>query len=157
MSSTNRPTNLAELKASGWKSRSVKEEIRANFQNMLASGAELFPGIVGYENTVVPEISLALLAGHDILFLGEKGQGKSRMMRALPRFLDEFLPYLDLPGCPVHEDPYNPITSQGKRCIEELPPEQIPIRWWPRRERYAERLAPGTKFADIIGEIDDEI
>lgn len=154
MPSTNRPTNLAELKASGWKSRNVKDEIRSNFQNMLASGAELFPGIVGYENTVVPEISLALLAGHDILFLGEKGQGKSRMMRALPRFLDEFIPYLDLPGCPVHEDPYKPITSLGKRCIEELPPEQIPIRWWPRKERYAERLAPGTKFADIIGEID---
>ncbi len=154
MSLTNRSTNLAELKASGWKSRSVKDEIRSNFQNMLASGAELFPGIVGYENTVVPEISLALLAGHDILFLGEKGQGKSRMMRALPRFLDEFIPYLDLSGCPVHEDPYKPITSQGKRCIEELPPEQVPVRWWPRKERYAERLAPGTKFADIIGEID---
>ena len=102
MPSTNRPTNLAELKASGWKSRSVKDEIRSNFQNMLASGAELFPGIVGYENTVVPEISLALLAGHDILFLGEKGQGKSRMMRALPRFLDEYIPYLDLPLSLIH-------------------------------------------------------
>ncbi len=89
MSITQRPSNLAELKASGWTSKTVKEEIRQNFQRMLASGQELFPGIVGYENTVVPEISLALLAGHDILFLGEKGQGKSRIMRSLPRFLDE--------------------------------------------------------------------
>lgn len=154
MSITQRPSNLAELKASGWISKTVKEEIRQNFQRMLASGQELFPGIVGYENTVVPEISLALLAGHDILFLGEKGQGKSRIMRSLPRFLDEAIPYLDLPGCPVHEDPYKPITTQGRECVKNLPPEQIPIRWWNREERYAERLAPGTKFADIIGEID---
>lgn len=151
---THRPTNLAELKASGWTSKTVKEEIRQNFQRMLAAGQELFPGIVGYENTVVPEISLALLAGHDILFLGEKGQGKSRIMRSLPRFLDEAIPYLDLPGCPVHEDPYKPITTQGRECVKNVPPEQIPIRWWNREERYAERLAPGTKFADIIGEID---
>ncbi len=149
-----RPATLSELHASGWQSRTVKAEIRENFQKLLASGADLFPGIVGYENTVIPEISLALLAGHDILFLGEKGQGKSRMMRALPQFLDEAIPYLDLPGCPVHEDPYKPITSQGKQCLAEIPADQIPIRWWPREERYAERLAPGTKFADIIGEID---
>lgn len=148
------PSTLSELRASGWQSKTVKEEIRQNFQKLLASGSDLFPGILGYENTVIPEISLALLAGHDMLFLGEKGQGKSRMMRALPRFLDEFIPYLDLPGCPVHEDPYTPITSQGKRCIAETPADQIAIRWWPREERYAERLAPGTKFADIIGEID---
>ena len=148
------PSNLAELKAAGWTSRTVRDEVRANFLRSLASGEELFPGIVGYENTVIPEISLALLAGHDILILGEKGQGKSRMMRALPRFLDEVIPYLDLPGCPVHEDPYKPITSQGKLCITAMPEDQIPIRWWPRADRYAERLAPGTKFADIIGEID---
>ena len=154
MSLDKRPSTLSELRASGWQSRTVKEEIRENFLKLLASGAELFPGIVGYENTVVPEISLALLAGHDILFLGEKGQGKSRMMRALPRFLDEAIPYLDLPGSPVHEDPYKPITTQGKRCLAEMPADQVPIRWWPREERYAERLAPGTKFADIVGEID---
>lgn len=154
MTHTARPSTLFELKASGWESKTVKAEIRENFTKALASGEELFPGIVGYENTVVPEISLALLAGHDLLFLGEKGQGKSRMMRALPRFLDEVIPYLDLPGCPVHEDPYQPITTQGKRCLAETPLDQISIRWWPREHRYAERLAPGTKFADIIGEID---
>jgi len=75
-------------------------------------------------------------------------------MRLLVRFLDEEIPYLDLPGCPVHEDPYHPITSMGKRYLAETPEEEVRIAWWPRRERYAERLAPGTKFADVIGEID---
>jgi magnesium chelatase subunit I len=121
---------------------------------MLQAGDELFPGIVGYDNTVIPEINLALIAGHDLLFLGEKGQAKSRLMRSLVRFLDEAIPYLDLPGCPVHEDPYRPITTAAKRLVAEVPPEQVPIAWWPRERRYAERLAPGTKFADVIGEID---
>jgi magnesium chelatase subunit I len=120
----------------------------------LQSGEELFPGIVGYENTVIPEINIALLAGHDMLFLGEKGQAKSRLMRALVRFLDPELPYLDIPGGPVHEDPFHPITSAGKQLVANTPPEKVPIKWWPRSERYAERLAPGTKFADVIGEID---
>jgi magnesium chelatase subunit I len=121
---------------------------------MLQSGAELFPGIIGYDNTVIPEINLALIAGHDMLFLGEKGQAKSRLMRSLTRFLDEEIPYLEIPGSPVHEDPLNPITRAGKRLIVEQPEERIPISWWPRGERYSERLSPGTKFADIIGEID---
>ncbi len=121
---------------------------------MLAEGQELFPGIVGYDSTVIPEINIALIAGHDLLFLGEKGQAKSRLMRSLARFLDEAIPYLDAPGCPVHEDPYHPITRVGKQLVADLPPERVPIAWWPRQQRYAERLAPGTKFADIIGEID---
>src|SRR5438067_7768577 len=121
---------------------------------MLQSGEELFPGIVGYENTVIPEINIALLAGHDLLFLGEKGQAKSRLMRSLVRFLDEAIPYLDEPSIPVHEDPYKPITRAGKRLIAEHAEEQVPIAWWPRAQRYTERLAPGTKFADVIGEID---
>lgn len=148
------PQTLADLRNSGWNSRSVKEELRSNFVRMLAAGEELFPGMLGYENTVIPEISLSILAGHDILFLGEKGQGKSRMMRALPRFLDDAIPYLDIPGCPVHEDPYHPITTAGKELVATTSEDQIAIQWWPRQQRYAERLAPGTKFADIIGEID---
>lgn len=150
----NPPATLAELKASGWQSRTVKEEIRDNFQHALAEGRELFPGILGYENTVVPEISLAMLAGHDLLFLGEKGQGKSRLMRQMVQLLDDAVPYLDLPGCPVHEDPLNPITSQAKNHLTTTPDEDVKVKWWPREDRYAERLAPGTKFADIIGEID---
>ena len=152
--SSSRPRTLKELRASGWQSRSVKQEVRDNFIQQLQTGKDLFPGIIGYENTVIPEINVALLSGHDLLFLGEKGQAKSRLMRALVRFLDDELPYLDIPGSPVHEDPYHPITSAGKRLIAEQTEENIPIAWWPRKERYAERLAPGTKFADIVGEID---
>jgi magnesium chelatase subunit I len=154
MSPSNRPTTLRQLRDSGWQSRTVKEEIRSNFLRLLQSGEDLFPGIIGYENTVIPEINIALLAGHDLLFLGEKGQAKSRLMRSLVRFLDPEIPYLDIPGCPVHEDPYRPITKAGRRLVEEVPEDQIPIAYWPREERYAERLAPGTKFADVIGEID---
>ena len=149
-----RPTTLAELNASGWTSRTVQEEIRANFQQSLAIGKELFPGIHGFENTVIPEISLAMLAGHDLLFLGEKGQGKSRLMREMSRFLDDEIPYLDLPTCPVHEDPLNPITTAAKQFLVDTPENKVPIKWWSRDDRYAERLAPGTKFADIVGEID---
>ena len=151
---TDRPTTLKDLRASGWKSRSVKDELRANYLAALARGDDLFPGIVGYEDTVVPEVSVAVLAGHDMLFLGEKGQAKSRLMRSLVRFLDEAVPYLDIPGSPVHEDPDKPITRAGKELVANTPPERVPIAWWPRDQRYAERLAPGTKFADVIGEID---
>jgi magnesium chelatase subunit I len=149
-----RPATLKELRASGWVSKTVKQEIRDNFLTMLERGEELFPGIVGYENTVIPEINIALIAGHDLLFLGEKGQAKSRLMRSLVRFLDDAIPYLDDASLPVHEDPYHPITRGGKRLVAERPEEQVPIAWWPRQQRYSERLAPGTKFADIIGEID---
>ena len=132
----------------------MKEEVRTNFINALARRENLFPGVVGYDNTVLPEISLAILAGHDMLFLGEKGQAKSRIMRSLARFLDDAVPFLDHPGLPIHEDPVRPITQAGKRLLESIPAEKINIGWWPRSERYAERLAPGTKFADVLGEID---
>jgi magnesium chelatase subunit I len=109
---------------------------------------------VGYDDTVLPELAMAIIARHDILFLGEKGQGKSRLMRMLPRFLDEWVPYLDIPGCPVHEDPERPITRAGRELLAGAPADRVPIAWWHRDARYAERLAPGTKFADLIGEID---
>jgi magnesium chelatase subunit I len=99
-------------------------------------------------------LATAIIAGHDILFLGEKGQGKSRLMRMLPSFLDEWLPYLDLPGSPVHECPERPITRAGRDLVAGTPADRVPIAWWHRDQRYAERLAPGTKFADLIGEID---
>ena len=148
------PTNLAALQASGWQSRPVKEEIRSNFIRMLAAGETLYPGIVGFEDTVIPELNIAILAGHDLLFLGEKGQAKSRLMRTLVRFLDEYVPFLDIPDVPVHEDPYHPITKSAKDFIKHNLPDQVPIGWWHRSDRYVERLAPGTKFADVIGEID---
>ncbi|MBM3983540.1 MAG: magnesium chelatase [Planctomycetes bacterium] len=149
-----RPTTLAQLRNSGWQSKSVKHELRDNYLKALQSGDPLFPGIVGYDDTVIPEISIAVLAAHDMLFLGEKGQAKSRLMRSLVRFLDEYVPYLDLPGCPIHEDPFAPITRAAKEYVANTPADQVRIAWWPRADRYAERLAPGTKFADVIGEID---
>ena len=154
MTAVQKPTNLESLRASGWVSKPVKQEIRDNFLRLLHEGQELFPGIIGYDDTVIPEINIALIAGHDMLYLGEKGQAKSRLMRLLVRFLDPQIPYIDEPTCPVHEDPYHPISTVGKRLVDEFPEDQIPIAWWPRQERYAERLSPGTKFADIIGEVD---
>ena len=154
MTDTNeRPSNLQALIDSGWESKSVKQEIQDNFVRMLAAGEELYPGIVGYENTVIPEINIALLSNHDMLYLGEKGQAKSRLMRGMIRFLDPWVPYLDA-GSPFHEDPLNPISTAGKAFVEQRSPVETPIKWWHRDDRYAERLAPGTKFADIIGEID---
>ena len=155
MNTLTKPATLAELVASGWTSKTVKQEIYDNFLGLLAGqDEELFPGIIGYDDTVIPEINLAILAKHDLLFLGEKGQAKSRLMRSLVRFLDEEIPYLDLPGCPVHEDPLHPITGIAQRFLADTPEDEVAIAWWPREKRYAERLAPGTKFADIIGEID---
>ncbi len=152
--SVDKPINLRQLRESGWRSKSIKNEIHDNFLRILASGEELFPGIVGYDNTVIPEVNLAILAGHDMLFLGEKGQAKSRLMRSLVRFLDDEIPYLAIPEAPFHEDPFHPISRAAKQYIAEHAEQDVPIAWWPRKDRYAERLAPGTKFADIIGEID---
>ncbi|MCH7728644.1 MAG: magnesium chelatase [Planctomycetes bacterium] len=149
-----KPSNLRQLRESGWQSKPIKREIHDNFLRMLADGEELYPGIVGFDATVIPEINLALIACHDILFLGEKGQAKSRLMRSLVRFLDEEIPYIDIPASPFHDDPYSPISRVCKQFVDEHSEDDVPIAWWPREERYAERLAPGTKFADIIGEID---
>ena len=149
-----RPTNLYQLRETGWQSKTVKREIHDNFVAALERGDDLYPGIVGYDNTVLPEINLALLAQHDMLFLGEKGQAKSRLMRSLVNLLDDAIPYLDVPQLPLHDDPLKPITTAGKRYIAEHDEAAVPIAWWNREDRYTERLAPGTKFADIIGEID---
>jgi magnesium chelatase subunit I len=149
-----RPITLAELRSSGWRSKSVKQEIHDNFIAKLQAGEDLYPGIVGYDDTVVPELNIAILAQHDMLFLGEKGQAKSRLMRLMSTLLDEEIPYIDDPQIPVHDDPLRPITKRGRQLVASVPADEIPIAWWPRDERYAERLAPGTKFADIIGEID---
>src|SRR2546427_9627678 len=139
-----RPTTLHDLRASGWVSKPIKQEIRDNFLRMLAAREPLFPGIVGYDDTVIPEINIALIAGHDMLFLGEKGQAKSRLMRMLVRFLDEAIPYIAEPASPVHDDPQRPITRVCKELLASRVPEEIPIAWWPRKQRYAERLSPGT-------------
>lgn len=154
MTATERPATLAELRASGWQSKTVKQEIHDNFMRRLQTGEELYPGIIGYDDTVIPELNIAILAQHDILFLGEKGQAKSRLMRLIAGFLDDAIPFIADPEIPVHDDPYQPITTRGKQIVAERAAEDVPIGWWSREDRYAERLSPGTKFADIIGEID---
>lgn len=148
---TTQPRTLGELRAAGWQTRSVKQEMCDNLLRKLANGDTLFPGIIGYDDTVIPDLSTAILAQHDLLFLGEKGQAKSRLMRGLVELLDPFVPYIE--GSELHDDPLNPITRFGQRVLEEKG-DDTPIAWWPRDQRYVERLAPGTKFADVIGEID---
>jgi magnesium chelatase subunit I len=149
-----RPRTLAELRAAGWESKTVKQEIHDNFLRKLQAGAELYPGIIGFDDTVLPELNIAILAQHDLLFLGEKGQAKSRLMRLVASFLDDAIPYLDDPAIPLHDDPYRPITKRGRVLVDSCPADEVRIAWWSRDDRYAERLSPGTKFADIIGEID---
>jgi magnesium chelatase subunit I len=149
-----RPRTLAGLRAAGWESKSVKQEIHDNFLRRLQAGEELYPGIIGFDDTVLPELNIAILAQHDLLFLGEKGQAKSRLMRLVSSFLDDAIPYLDDPAIPLHDDPYRPITKRGRTLVNTCPADDVKIAWWDRGNRYAERLSPGTKFADIIGEID---
>ena len=120
---TPQASTLAELRDSGWKSQTVKQEIRHNFIRQLAAGEELFPGIVGYEDTVIPEINLALLSGHDMLFLGEKGQAKSRIMRMLTRFLDPWIPYIDHPDLVAPNAAHRHVIGSGDVDHAILPEE----------------------------------
>ncbi len=153
-SMVHRPHTLAQLRAAGWQSKTVKQEIHDNFLRKLQAAEELYPGIIGFDDTVLPELNIAILAQHDLLFLGEKGQAKSRLMRLVSSFLDDAIPYLDDPAIPLHDDPYRPITKRGRTLVNTCPADEVKIAWWSRDDRYAERLSPGTKFADIIGEID---
>ncbi len=145
-------TTRGELIALGFESRSIREEIRQHLAEALRAGTDLFPGIVGYEHTVVPALVNALLAGQDILLLGERGQAKTRLARSLTSLLDEWVPVLD--GVDIPDDPMNPRTRQGKRRVE-AEGDKAPVRWLHRSERFAEKLAtPDTSIADLIGEID---
>ncbi|MEX0685368.1 MAG: sigma 54-interacting transcriptional regulator [Balneolales bacterium] len=147
-----RPANLGDLKKSGWKSVSVKVEMRNNLIRKINSGSELFPGIVGYEKTVIPQLQHALLSRHDIILLGLRGQAKSRILRLLVNFLDEYLPVIK--GSEINDDPYHPLSKYAKKLIEEKG-DETPIAWLHRSERYAEKLAtPDTSVADIIGDVD---
>ncbi len=147
-----RPATLGELKRAGIRIRPVREEIRENLMLRLAEGADLFPGIIGYDDSVIPQLENAILAGQDIIFLGERGQAKSRIIRSLVSLLDEFTPVLD--GTEIPENPYAPITSAGKRIVMEMG-DDAPIRWMHREARYGEKLAtPDITIADLIGEID---
>ena len=145
-------TTLGELKDAGYQVRSVKDEMRANLTQKLRAGEDVFPGIIGYDQTVIPRLQNAILAKHDIILLGLRGQAKSRIIRMLPRLLDDHIPVIE--GTPLNEDPFNPVTKQGRELVEEKG-DDTPIEWLPREERYGEKLAtPDTTIADLIGDID---
>jgi len=143
---------VGELRASGWKDRSIKEELAENLLEKIRKKEELFPGILGYDETVIPELENAILSGHDLIILGERGQAKSRLIRLLVNFLDEWMPAVD--GCEINDHPYRPICPVCQAKAIELG-ERLPIRWIHRSERYGEKLAtPDVSIADLIGDID---
>ncbi|MFM7771474.1 MAG: magnesium chelatase, partial [Acidimicrobiaceae bacterium] len=143
---------LAELKQSGWKSQSVKEEIRKNTVARIAADQQLFAGVLGYEETVMPQLENALLAGHDIVFLGERGQAKTRIIRSLVDLLDEWMPIVS--GSEINDDPYAPVSRQARELVASHG-DATPIDWVHRSARYGEKLAtPDTSIADLIGEVD---
>ena len=144
--------NLGELKASGYQVKEVRLEMRGNLLDRLRSKQRILPGIIGYDSSVVPEIENGILAGHHMVFLGERGQAKSRIIRSLTLLLDEFVPAVK--GCEISDNPYAPICQ---RCRRELAQkgDALEIEWISRERRYAEKLAtPDVSIADLIGEID---
>ena len=147
-----RPATIGQLRADGWESRPVKEEVRANAVARIASGEPLFDRVLGYEQTVLPQLENALLAGHDIIFLGERGQAKTRMIRSLTGLLDEWLPIIA--GSEINDDPYAPVSRHARDLVAEHG-EDTPITWLHRDDRFGEKLAtPDTSIADLIGEVD---
>lgn len=147
-----RPDTFGALKASGYRVLPVKAEIRKNLIQRLRDHLPLFPGIIGYEDTVIPQLTNAILGNQDIIFLGERGQAKSRIVRGLVGLLDEYTPVIA--GTEIPEDPFEPISAEGRATMAEQG-DRAPIRWMHRDERYAEKLAtPDITIADLIGEID---
>lgn len=146
------PRTLGALKASGHQERSLKTEIRENLLAALAEGRDVWPGIFGFEDTVLPQLERALIAGHDVVLLGERGQGKTRLLRALVGLLDEWTPVIE--GSELGEHPFDPITPESVRRVAESG-DDLPIGWKHRSERYTEKLAtPDTSVADLVGDID---
>ncbi len=153
----NLPKTLGELRHSAWSEenvagRSVKQEVRENLLRMIASGGELFPGVHGYEDTVIPQIVNAVLSRHNFILLGLRGQAKSRILRGLVNWLDADLPVVA--GCEINDNPYRPICKACRELIAERG-DRTPIAWLPRAQRYVEKLAtPDVTIADIIGDVD---
>jgi magnesium chelatase subunit I len=146
------PTTLGQLKASGYPDRTVKDELRANLLVRLRSGERVFPDIVGFEDSVAPALERAILAGHDVIMLGERGQAKSRLMRHLVDLLDESAPIVE--GSELNDHPYHPVSAMARNMVTELG-DETPVAWVSRHERYAEKLAtPDTAVADLIGDVD---
>ena len=150
--SGSRPTTLGELRASGWTSVPVRQELRRNTVARIRSGQPLFDNVLGYHSTVIPQVENALLAGHDMIMLGERGQAKTRMIRGLVGLLDEWLPVVS--GSEINDDPYDPVSAHARSLVAEHG-DATPIAWIHRDDRYGEKLAtPDTSIADLIGEVD---
>jgi len=146
------PSTVGELRAAGYTYRTVKQELRDNLLERLRSGAPRFPGIVGYDDTVLPEVERAILAGHDLVLLGERGQGKTRLIRALVDLLDEWTPVL--PGSELNEHPLHPITPMARADEAEFGDDRA-VTWLHRSRRYGEKLAtPDTSVGDLVGDVD---
>ncbi len=149
---SDRPKTLRELRESGYRSTPVKHELRRNLLTKLRNKQPLFPGILGYEETVIPQIQNAILSQHDILFLGLRGQGKTRMLRMLTTLLDDAIPIVA--GSEIHDDPLAPLSKFARDLIASQG-DQTPIEWIGRDDRYHEKLAtPDVTIADLIGEVD---
>ena len=152
--SADRPAarTIGELRESGWRSRSVKSELRSNLLARLGEGRAIFPGVIGYADSVLPAVENAILAGQDLVFLGERGQGKTRMARLLVGLLDPWLPVIA--GGELNDDPFAPISPSARALVAEGA-DETPIAWLPRDRRYGEKLAtPDISIADLIGEVD---
>ena len=144
--------NIGKLREAGYHVSSVKEEMRRNMIQRIKKKEELLPGIVGYEESVIPQLENAILSGQDIIFLGERGQAKSRIIRSLVNLLDETVPVID--GCEINDSPFDPIC---KSCRDRVAKQgdKVEIAWLPRDQRYSEKLAtPDSTIADLIGEVD---
>ena len=146
------PITIRELRESEYKVLSIKEEMRKNVISRIERGEELFPGIVGYEETVIPQVENAIISGQDMILLGERGQAKTRLARSLVALLDEEIPAIE--GCEINDNPYDPICRRCRDLVSEFS-DEVPITWVPQDRRYGEKLAtPDTTIADLIGEVD---
>ncbi|HZA31972.1 MAG TPA: sigma 54-interacting transcriptional regulator [Propionibacteriaceae bacterium] len=146
------PATLGQLRAAGYAARSVKTELQSNVLARLRAGQTAFPGIVGFDDTVLPELEAALLAGHDLVLLGERGQGKTRVMRTIAGLLDEWIP--EVAGCEIHDEPMAPVCVRCRALAAEAG-DDLPISWRHRDDRYTEKLAtPDTSVGDLIGDVD---
>ncbi len=146
------PSTLGRLRASGHADRSVKDELRENLLIRASGDDRLFPAIVGYEDSVIPTLERGILAGHDLILLGERGQAKTRLIRAMVNLLDEFTPVIA--GCEVNDHPYRPICARCRSLVAEQG-DATPVAWLPSDRRYAEKLAtPDASVADLIGDVD---
>jgi len=147
-----KPATIGDLRAAGYKPLTVREEMRHNLLAMIKSRQEVFPGIIGYSDTVIPQIENAIIAGQDIIFLGERGQAKSRIMRQLVNFLDEEIPFIS--GCEINDSPFQPVCRRCRDLVAQNG-DAVEISWLPRSQRFGEKLAtPDVTMGDLIGDVD---